>query len=318
MRIVVTGCAGYIGTTLTPYLLRKGYDVRCVDWFIFGEDVISHFADRVEVVRQDVREISADILRGADAVVDMAAIPNDPAGELAPDLTWQINYKARANTAALAEKLGVARYILISSASVYGRQTKTADEDTPPNPLTTYAKANLEAEKAALSKTKTAPTVLRLSTVYGPSKKMRFDLVVNSMTLSAYKDGVIWVEGDGLQTRPLVHIVDVARAIAFILEQPTDVVRGQIYNVGSEDQNMSIIEIAKKVQSVVGGEIRHRGELDKRSYTLSFQKIRGLGWSPIYTVEEGIKQVYHALLLGLAPEDRWFTVKWYKKKLGIE
>lgn len=317
MRVLVTGCGGYIGTTLTPYLLQKGYVVRCVDWLIFGEDVVSHFADRVELIKRDLRDVEPDVLRGVDVVVDMAAIPNDPAGELVPELTWQINYLARAKMAKMAESYSVPRYILISSASVYGRQEDTADETAIPNPLTTYAKANLEAEKAAMSLRAAVPTVLRLSTVYGVSRKMRFDLVVNAMTLSAYRDGVIWVEGDGSQTRPLVHVLDVARAVAYVLEQPADAVGWQIYNVGSDDQNMAVVDIAKTVQKIVGGEIRYRGEVDKRSYRLSFAKIKKLGWEPIYRVEEGVRQVYHALLLGLSPEERWFTVKWYKKVLGL-
>ena len=321
MRVLVTGCGGYIGTTLTPYLLHEGYSVRCVDWLVFGRDVLGHVLGEkgFELVEMDVRSLDPSVFRGVDAVVDMAAIPNDPAGELNPELTMGINYRARARTARLAKEHGVTRYLLTSSASVYGRQSGVVDETATPNPLTTYARANLLAEEAVrpLAGRDYTVVVLRLSTVYGPSKRMRFDLVVNAMTLAAYRDKVIWVDGDGLQERPLVHVVDVARAVKFFLEAPSDEVNGEVFNIGSEDQNYKIIEIARIVQSIVGGEIRFRGSPDKRSYRLSFAKARKLGYEPMYRVPDGVKQLYHELLLGnIDPNDeRWITVKWYKRLL---
>jgi nucleoside-diphosphate-sugar epimerase len=146
---------------------------------------------------------------------------------------------------------------------------------------------------------------------------MRFDLVVNSMTLSAYTEGRIYVEGDGMQWRPLVNVIDIVRAIEFMLEQPVDKISGQIFNVGSDDQNYRIIDVAKTVQEIVGGEIVFRGEIDKRSYAVSFSKIKSLGWRPLYKVEDGVKQIYQELLLGhLKVEERWWTVKWYRRLLG--
>lgn len=146
---------------------------------------------------------------------------------------------------------------------------------------------------------------------------MRFDLVVNAMTLSAFLNDVIWVDGNGMQIRPLIHVVDAARAIKFFLEIASDYVNGEVFNVGSDDQNYSIIELAKNVQSIIGGEIRFRGSPDKRSYKLSFKKAKKLGYEPIYRVPDGIKQLYHELLLGnIDPkDDRWITVKWYRKLL---
>lgn len=318
MKVLITGCGGYIGTTLTPYLLREGFSVRCVDWLIFGEDVLRHVIGEkgFELVRMDVRELDPEVLRDVDAVVDMAAIPNDPAGELNPELTMSINCRARARIARLAKKHGVGRYLLISSASVYGKQSGVVDEAATPNPLTTYARANLMAEQAVvpLADKDYTVVVLRLSTVYGPSRRMRFDLVVNAMTLAAYRDGIIWVDGDGSQERPLVHVVDVARAVKFFLEVPSDDVNGEVFNVGSDDQNYKIIEVARIVRSIIGGEIRFRGSLDKRSYRLSFAKARKLGYEPIYRVPDGVKQLYHELLLGHLKEDeRWITVRWYRK-----
>lgn len=318
MRVLITGCAGYIGSTLTPYLLRKGYRIKCIDWLLFGEDVISHVKNEnnFEILKADVRKVDPSVIRDVDAVIDMAAIPNDPAGELNPKLTYEINFEARARTAKIAKKHGISRYILISSASIYGRQEGVVDETATPNPLTTYAKANLMAENAVLplaDKNYTV-TVLRLSTVYGPSKRMRLDLVVNAMTYSAFTNGIIWVDGDGSQKRPLVHIVDVARAIDLILNEDKDLINKEIYNVGSNSQNYKILDIANIVTNIVGGQIKYRGSPDVRSYTLDFSKISKLGYKTLYTVEDGVKQIYHELLIGnLTYEDRWITLNWYKK-----
>jgi nucleoside-diphosphate-sugar epimerase len=319
VKVLITGCGGYIGTTLTPYLLRNGYNVRCIDWLIFGDDTLSHVIGEkgFELVRADVRDVDASCLRDVDAIIDMAAIPNDPTGELLPDLTWEVNFKARVRIANLAKKHHVSRYILVSSASVYGRKEGLVDESSDPNPLTVYARANLEAERSVIPLADKDFTVIvaRLSTVYGVSRRMRFDLVVNTMTLTAYLENKVYVEGDGMQYRPLIHVVDVARALKLLLEAPNDRVNAQVFNVGSNEQNYMIIDIAREVSRITGATIVFRGEVDKRSYRLSFNKIRETtGFTPLYTIQDAIKHLYNDLLAGIIkPEDRWFTVKWYKK-----
>lgn len=324
MRILMTGCAGYIGSTLTPFLLHKGFQIRCIDKLIFGEDVIEHVLNErgFELVKADVRGVGSEVLRGVDCVIDMAAIANDPAGALDPELTMSINYRARVRMAHMAKEHGVSCYILFSSCSVYGRQSGVVDENSEPNPLTVYARANLLAEKdiLPLASNKFTPIILRLATVYGPSRRMRFDLVVNAMTLAAYREGRIYVEGDGRQERPLVHVLDVARAVELVIDRAFSdgkVLKGEVINIGSDDQNYKIIEIAEKVKGIVGGEIVFRGEIDKRSYRVSFKKARQLlGFNPIFRIEDGIKQVYNELLLGhLKPEPRWITVEWYRRLL---
>jgi nucleoside-diphosphate-sugar epimerase len=325
MRILITGCAGYIGTTLSPYLLRRGYGVRCVDKLIFGRDVVSHVVGErgFELVEADVRSVDPEVLRDVDCVVDMAAIANDPAGELDPELTLSINYRGRARMASMAREKGVPCYILFSSCSVYGRQEGPVDEGAEPRPLTVYARANLLAERAVLPLAAKgfSPVALRLATVYGPSRRMRFDLVVNAMTLSAFREGRIYVEGDGMQERPLIHVLDVARAVEKVLnlmETDSSKLSGQVVNVGSDEQNYRIVEIAEIVRRIVGGDIVFRGEVDKRSYRVRFEKAkRLLGFQPLYRVEDGVKQVYHELLLGnLRPEPRWITVQWYRELLS--
>ena len=324
MRILVTGCAGYIGSTLVPFLLRKGFHIRCIDKLIFGADVIDHVLGEqgFELVKADVRSVGPEVLRGVDCVIDMAAIANDPAGALNPELTMSINYRARVRMARMAKEHAIPCYILFSSCSVYGRQSGIVDEKSKPNPLTVYAKANLLAEEEILplASNKFTPIALRLATVYGPSKRMRFDLVVNAMTLTAYQEGRIYVDGDGRQERPLIHVLDVARAVELVIEKAfsdSEALKGEVINIGSDDQNYKIIEIAEKVKSIVGGEIVFREGVDKRSYRVSFKKARQiLNFNPIFRVEDGIKQVYNELLLGhLKLEPRWITVEWYRRLL---
>jgi len=317
MRVLVTGCGGYIGTTLVPYLLKNGYSVRCLDRFFFGDDVISHFSsdENVEIVKGDIRTADRSIMKGVDAVVDMASLSNDPSGELNPDLTLSINYKGRARLAKIAKESGVGRYILTSSCSVYGFRDDVADEESEPNPLTTYARANLLAEREILplSSEDFHPTALRLATVYGPSKRMRFDILVNGMTLNAYLEGKIPVMRDGTQKRPLVHVFDVARAIHRAL-RANGGIGGETINIGHEDQNYRVIDVAEIVKRVAGGEIAMYGDPDTRSYAVKFEKARRLlDFVPIFDVEDGVKQIYHELLIGnLRQDPRWITVKWYR------
>ncbi|BBD73472.1 NAD-dependent dehydratase [Sulfodiicoccus acidiphilus] len=317
MKVLVTGCGGYIGTTLVPYLLKEGFSVRCLDRFFFGEDLISHFSDRVEVVRGDVRNVDPSVMKGIDGVVDMASLSNDPAGELNPELTLAINYRGRIRVAKMAKEAGVKRYVLLSSCSVYGFREGYSDESTEPNPLTTYARANLLAEREVLPLNDGAFTsvALRLATVHGPSKRMRLDLLVNGMTFNAYSSGKITVMRDGTQRRPLVHVFDVARAVHAALT--VEGVGGEVINVGADDQNYAIMDVAKVVRNVVGGEVEMYGDPDRRSYAVSFRKARELlDFEPKFTVEDSVKQIYHELLLGNVKGDpRWTTVKWYKSIL---
>ncbi len=320
--VVVTGCAGYIGSYLTRLLLQKGYSVRCVDRLYFGSESIADLLGRpdFELINVDVRDLDETLFRDVFAVIDMAAIPNDPAAELLPQLTYDINERARARTAELAKRAGVERYILTSSCSVYGYQQRRVSESDEPNPLTVYAKANLNAERRvlALASSDYCVTILRLATVYGVSRRMRLDLVLNAMVFNALKEGKVIVHGTGEQKRPLIHVGDVSRAIVQVLEAPKDVVCNEVFNVGSNDQNFKIIELAKLVADMLNVKVELVPEMvDKRSYEVDFSKIeKRLGFKPIFDIKYGIREVYNALLLGLIkPDDRCYTVKWYKKLL---
>jgi len=324
MRVLVTGGAGYIGSTLLRLLLEKGYDVVCLDRFFFGYDSIKDVEDQIKVVKDDVRWFDPSILNGVDAVFDLAALSNDPAGELDPQKTLDINYKGRVRVAKLSKKHGVKRYVLASSCSVYGFQEGILTEQSSVNPLTTYAKANVLAEKDVLplADDSFVVTVLRQATVYGFSYRMRFDLAINGMTLSLFKNGKLRIMRDGTQWRPFVHVKDTSRTFIEVMEADKEVVNGQIFNVGSNDQNYQIFDLAKLVAESCGLPFIYEwyGSPDKRSYRVSFDKIaKVLGFKPKYTPREGAREIFDALRDGRLNGDdlRTITVKWYKHLLEM-
>jgi len=325
MRVLVTGGAGYIGSTLLRLLLEKGYDVVCLDRFFFGYDSIKDIEDQIRVVKDDVRWFDPSILNGVDAVFDLAALSNDPTGELDPQKTLDINYKGRVRVAKLAKKHGVKRYVLASSCSVYGFQEGILTEQSGVNPLTTYAKANVLAEKEVLPLADNSfiVTVLRQATVYGFSYRMRFDLAINGMTLSLFKNGKLRIMRDGTQWRPFVHVKDTSRAFIEVMEADSEVVNSQIFNVGSNDQNFQIFDLAKLVAESCGLPFVYEwyGSPDKRSYKVSFDKIANvLGFKPKFTPKEGAREIFDALKDGKLNGDdpKTITVKWYKHLLEMQ
>jgi len=270
LRALVTGGAGYIGSTLCRLLLDRGFDVVVLDRFFFGYEPLSDVLDRLRAVRGDVRWFEPDLLRGVDVVFDLASLSNDPAGELDPAKTLEINYEGRVRVARLAKKLGVGRYVLASSCSVYGFQDGLVDESSPTNPLTTYAKANAlaEGEVLSLADRSFSATVLRQATVYGYSPRMRFDLAVNGMVLGFFRDGRVPIMRDGRQWRPFVHVKDTSKAFLMVAEADADLVNGEVFNVGSNEQNIQIFDLAKVVADAlkVPFEYVWYGSPDSRSY----------------------------------------------------
>jgi Nucleoside-diphosphate-sugar epimerases len=255
----------------------------------------------------------------------MASLSNDPSGELDPQKTLEINYEGRVRVAKLSKKLGVKRYVLASSCSVYGFQEGILTEESTLNPLTTYAKANALAEKEILSLADKSfkATVLRQATVYGLSYRMRFDLAINGMVLGFYKNGKIPIMRDGKQWRPFVHVKDTSNAFIKVLEAEPELVNGQIFNVGSDEQNFQIFELAKLIAESINMPFNYEwyGSPDNRSYKVSFKKIKEvLNFKPKYTPREGAKEVFEALKDGsLNPDDpRTITVKWYKHLLEMQ
>ena len=320
-HVLVTGAGGYIGTTLVPMLLGEGYRVRVVDRFFFGRGLLPEHPD-LELVVEDTRKLTAAHVAGMDAIIDLAAISNDPSGELFQQATLDINHRARVRTAGLGKEAGVRRYVLPSSCSIYGAQEEgvTADENSPSNPLTTYARANELAEHGvlALADESFCVVVLRQATVYGISPRMRFDLAVNGMTYGAWKTGRLPLMRDGTQWRPMVHVRDTARALMFMLEADSATVNGEIYNVGSASNTYQIGALGEVVRACVPKdvEIEWYGDPDLRSYRVAFGKIEALGYRASMTAEDGVAEICQALDAGTVDRTvQTITLDWYKQLL---
>ncbi|MBF0504466.1 MAG: SDR family oxidoreductase [Candidatus Omnitrophica bacterium] len=326
MKVLITGGGGYIGVVLTECLLNAGNHVSCLDRFFLGKDKIESFLKNplYKTIQADVRTFDKSLLQGFDVVIDLAALSNDPLGQLVADKTYAINYEGRLRVCRLAKEMGVKRYILASSCSVYGLNESDCDETSKPNPISTYAKANLKSEEVlSLKQDDFCVTVLRFATVFGVSARMRFDLAVNLMTLKAFKEGVIDVLGQGMQWRPFVHLRDVAGTIEHVMKSDQNKVNGQIFNVGENRNNMKIINLAYLIREILPFEIQVRiipDDPDKRSYKVNFDRIHSvLGLKMRYEIEDGVKEIYEALKKGsIWDYPDTFTVKWYKYLLDSE
>ena len=323
MQVLVTGGGGYIGSILVRRLLKENYKVKVLDRFFFGKETLSSVSGNknLKLIQDDTRWFDPKILKNVDVVMDLAALSNDPAGELNPKLTMEINHKGRARVAKLSKEAGVKRYIIASSCSIYGFRDGLLDEKSPINPLTTYAKANRNAEISAkkLTSDKFTTTMLRFATVFGLSPRMRFDLAVNGMTLGFYKNKQIPIMRDGKQWRPFIHVKDVAEAYVKVIKAPSEKINGKIFNVGSERQNYQILQLAKEVAKAIGIPFKKQwyGDPDSRTYRISFKKIKDtLGYDTKYTVSDGTKEIYQALNGGKTTDSiKTKTVEWYKHLL---
>jgi len=316
-RVLVTGAGGYIGTVLVPMLLRDGCDVRAVDRFFFGSELLPKHPN-LEIVREDNRRLTQTHFRGVDAVIDLAALSNDSSGDRFKDATWAINHRARVEAARMAKATGVARYILPSSCSLYGFQPPDviATEASPTNPLTTYAKANQAAEEGVLPLAERGFTVvvLRQATVYGYSPRMRFDLAINGMTYGAWKSGKLPLMRDGSQWRPMVHVRDTARAQIFMLTADAGRVNGQIFNVGSAENVYQIGPLGELVAASINRpvDIEWYGDPDRRSYRVAFDKIESLGFKAELTAADGVSEIVALLDQGrLEKGPKTNTLQWY-------
>jgi nucleoside-diphosphate-sugar epimerase len=317
-KVVVTGAGGYIGTSLVPYLLESGYEVRAIDRFFFGEHWLKNHAD-LEIVKADIRNLEDSHFKGSFACIDLAAISNDPSGEKYVTETLDINFSGRVNNANLSKKNGLHRYILPSSCSNYGKipADQIADEDFKLNPLSNYSAANAKAEQGILplADENFCVTVLRQGTVYGYSPKMRFDLAINGMTYGAWSKGILPLMRPGTQRRPMLHIKDAIRAQLMMLEIDSNKINGEIFNVGGENNNYSINDLAEIFQNIFKNlEIDWYGSDDERSYFVSFEKIKSIGFSNKFTAEDGIVELVAKLESGEAiKSDETITLAWYEK-----
>jgi nucleoside-diphosphate-sugar epimerase len=278
MRILVTGSEGYLGSLLAPELSRRGHDVTGLDTGFFKNGWLYRGTDRsVYTVDRDVRTVTREHLEGFDAVVHMGELSNDPLGDLLGDLTYEVNHKGTVRLATLAKAAGVQRFIHMSSCSVYGVADGVVDEGSPVNPQTAYAdcKALVERDVSALADDDFSPTFMRNATAFGASPRMRFDIVLNNLSGLAHTTRRISMTSDGTPWRPLVHARDIGKAIRCALDAPREIVHNQVYNVGSNEQNYQVREIAETVAAAFPGCVLEFGAPgpDNRSYRVNFDKI---------------------------------------------
>ncbi len=302
MRVLVTGHNGYVGTIMVPMLLQAGHDVVGLDSDLFlgssfgPQDAVAS----IPAMQKDIRDAEASDLEGFDAILHLAGLSNDPLGNLDPDLTYEINYRASVHLAQLAKEVGVPRFIFSSSCSNYGAGGDDwLDEDSPFNPITPYGRSKVlvEQDLSKMADSDFSPTFLRSATAYGLSPRLRFDLVLNNLVAWAYTTCLVYLKSDGTPWRPLVHVEDMSRAFVAVLHAPRDLVHNEAFNVGRPEENYRISELAEIVAETVPGsriEYAEGAGPDKRCYRVDSSKIaRTLPeYQPQWDARRGAQELY--------------------------
>lgn len=321
MRVLATGTDGYIGALLGPYLMARGIELVGLDTGFYRQGwLYPATGPRPMVITKDIRDITPEDLAGFDAVAHLAELSNDPLGKQNPELTHQINHDGSVRMAQAARRAGVRRFVYTSSCSVYGVGLggDFVNEETPVNPQTAYAecKALVERDVGAMVDGDFAPCFLRNATAYGASPRQRFDIVLNDLCGLAWTTKEIKLLSDGTPWRPLVHALDICQAIYLSLIAPEDAIRGQIFNVGSSEQNYRIIDIANIVAAEFPGCKLTVGapSSDNRSYRVSFDKIKRVlpEFECQWTAEKGARQM-HALFERIAMSEGDFKAPPYTR-----
>jgi nucleoside-diphosphate-sugar epimerase len=300
MRVLVTGHKGYIGSVMVPMLETVGHAVVGLDSDLYRNSTYSENLSEVPEIIKDVRDIEKSDLEGMDAIVHLAGLSNDLLGDLNPQLTYEINHAASVRLAAMAKELRISRFVFASSCSNYGAASDgMQDENAVLNPVSAYAisKVLVERDLKDLADDHFSPVLMRNSTAYGVSPKMRFDLVVNNLTAWAYTTGQILLKSDGKPWRPLIHIEDIGLAVIAALETPRELIHNQAINVGMNSENYQVFQLAEFVKTTVPNcEIKFAegAEPDKRNYRVDFSKYaRIFPNHPLrWTVPQGVKQIY--------------------------
>lgn len=313
MKVLVTGHEGYIGRVLTPLLQAHGHEVVGLDSGLFADCIFGPPpVDRIPTIRKDLRDVTLDDLKGFDAVIHLAALCNDPLGNLNRELTVQINYEASLRLAELAKKAGIRRFLNSSSCSIYGAAgQRRVTEAAELQPVTAYGECKRDLEKGLqqLADDRFSPVHLRNATAYGFSPALRLDLVLNDFVAHAFVHKRILILSDGTPWRPVVHVEDISRAFLAALEAPRDRIHGEAFNVGLDEENYQVRELAELVAEIVPGcriEYAPGGGPDRRSYRVDFSKIRQFlpAFRPQWNARKGIEQLYQAFKrYGLRADD---------------
>mgnify|MGYP001566162025 CR=1 FL=1 len=299
MKILITGADGYIGSVLASKMIEEGYDVVGLDTgFYKSGQLYNGFGKQLEILRKDTRDVTEDDLRGFDAVIHLAELSNDPLSEINPDLTYSINYHGSVSLAEKCRKAGVKRFIYSSSCSVYGvAKDDLVTEESPVNPQTAYAKCKILVEKevSKLADDNFSPVFLRNATAYGPSPRMRFDIVLNNLSGLAWVDKEIRLNSDGTPWRPLVHVLDICQAMICAAKAPKEIIHNQVFNVGSNEGNYQVRDIAKVISEVFPNCKITMGQAgsDNRSYRVNFDKIYSKlpGFKCQWSIKDGAEQL---------------------------
>jgi nucleoside-diphosphate-sugar epimerase len=303
MRVLVTGHDGYIGRVLVPLFQRAGHEVVGLDSFLFEGCTLGSEPPDIPALRTDLRDLDPRTIKGFEAVVHLAAISNDPLGDLDPAITYEVNHTASVGLARAAKEAGASRFLFSSSCSLYGASGGDAmlTEQATFKPITPYgeSKVLVERDVSPLADDDFSPTFLRNATAYGASPRLRADVVVYNLVGHAVSAGEVLIISDGTPWRPLVHVEDIARAFLAILEAPRDAVHDEAFNVGRNEENYRIREVAEMVaEAIIGSRVTFAegAEPDLRTYRVDFSKIaeRIPTFRPRWTVRGGIEQLARA------------------------